>query len=94
LSERHLNLHSVKAIVFRIVRFAGRTPFARLPLRRQPTLDAAALRVRPTLGLRALDDFFSSSTRTTMWRMTWSITLRRRSSSFISSPDPLITSRT
>src|SRR5947209_8740351 len=31
--------------------------------------------------------FFSSSTRTIMWRITWSITLSRRSSSFISSPD-------
>ena len=38
--------------------------------------------------------FFSSSTRTTMCRITRSITLRRRSSSFISSPVPLITSRT
>src|SRR6185503_13548626 len=38
--------------------------------------------------------FFSSSTRTTMWRMTRSITLSRRSSSFISSPLPLTTCRT
>src|SRR5262247_4487046 len=37
---------------------------------------------------------FSSSTRTIMWRITWSITLSRRSSSFMSSPDPLMTSRT
>ena len=37
---------------------------------------------------------FSSSTRTVRWRMTWSLTRSRRSISFISSPEPLITSRT
>src|SRR5688572_14514372 len=36
----------------------------------------------------------SSSTRTTRCRITRSVTLRRRSISFISSPSPLITSRT
>src|SRR4029453_12536111 len=51
-----LHLYPVKSIVFGLVRFAGRTPLARLPLRRQPALHAAALGPGPPLGARPLDD--------------------------------------
>src|SRR5207244_8069158 len=41
LSERHLDLHPVEAIVFGLVRVARLPAFARLALRRQPALHAA-----------------------------------------------------
>src|SRR3954452_19740274 len=58
LSEWHgLNLPCFKTVVILVVRLAGRTPFTRLPLRRQPALDAAALGVGPAARLHGVDDF-------------------------------------
>src|SRR4051812_30655621 len=58
LSEWHgLNLPHFKTVVVLVVRLARRTPFTRLPLRRQPALDAAALGVAPAARLHGIDDF-------------------------------------
>src|SRR3954462_7220763 len=52
-----LNLHPVKPIVIALFRLRGPS-FARLPLRRQPAADAAALRLGLALGAGAVDDLF------------------------------------
>src|SRR5207247_8606307 len=58
LSEWHLYLHAVEAVVF-VIELVGlrRPPFAGLPLRRKAAPDAAALRIGLPLRSRAVDDF-------------------------------------